>query len=413
MIIRNIKRLISGENITASAEIQFNGSKSETMFFIIPKKFHSFLSPDASPYLAALLIPCMKTGEDITIEGTISDKLNSSIPKIMNLLISWKKGFSKINIHASRIRRDDEYYGNIGCFFSAGVDSFYTYLKHKKKRKGKVTHLIFVQGFDIDLQSGKLFDVTRKHIEQIADNEKIAYITVKTNVASITDPRLIWDWGHGGALASIALLLRKGFKSVYIAGSVATKHLFPYGTHPDLDKLWSTEYMTIIHDGIERDRLDKIVSIVSRSPLALSHLRVCCQNLKGYYNCSSCYKCLRTMISLKCCGVLDRCNTFDKKIDLEKVKNMHYDYRFSQNISGEETLLFLRDHKLFPDLQNAIEYSLAKSRHPDLKNRLIAFLAMIDQKYFNRKIYSGVFRLTRDQDRNVLFKLLSNLGLIR
>ena len=103
MIIRNIKRLISGENITASAEIQFNGSKSETMFFIIPKKFHSFLSPDASPYLAALLIPCMKTGEDITIEGTISDKLNSSIPKIMNLLISWKKGFSKINIHASRI----------------------------------------------------------------------------------------------------------------------------------------------------------------------------------------------------------------------------------------------------------------------------------------------------------------------
>ena len=35
----------------------------------------------------------------------------------------------------------------VACFFSGGLDSFHTHLKHREE----VTHIIFVYGFDIAL----------------------------------------------------------------------------------------------------------------------------------------------------------------------------------------------------------------------------------------------------------------------
>jgi len=35
----------------------------------------------------------------------------------------------------------------VGCFFTGGVDSFFTYLRHRNE----VTDLIFVHGYDVDL----------------------------------------------------------------------------------------------------------------------------------------------------------------------------------------------------------------------------------------------------------------------
>ncbi len=40
----------------------------------------------------------------------------------------------------------------IACFFSGGVDSFYTLLKHREE----ITHIIFVHGFDIALEDHSL-----------------------------------------------------------------------------------------------------------------------------------------------------------------------------------------------------------------------------------------------------------------
>ncbi len=151
-------------------------------------------------------------------------------------------------------------------------------------------------------------------------------------------------------MAAIALTLRGIFNEVYISSAVRYDQLFPYGTHPDLDKYWSSENCTIIHDGNEYTRLEKIMTTLASSPLALSYLRVCCQNIKGKYNCSKCFKCLVTMIGLTCADVLPISKTFASRINIQKVKNMYYDYSLKYNLLGEEMIDMLKKQNKYPKL---------------------------------------------------------------
>lgn len=98
---------------------------------------------------------------------------------------------------------------------------------------------------------------------------------------------------QGGALASVALLL--GFPRVFTSSSFSYDQLFPFGSHPLTDPLYSNGCVEIIHDGCEARRVDKIRKIVDYE-LALANLRVCFDDVN--VNCGKCAKCLRTMISL-------------------------------------------------------------------------------------------------------------------
>ena len=69
------------------------------------------------------------------------------------------------------------------------------------------------------------------------------------------------------------------------------------------------ETVDIVHSGAEATRAEKIARL-SRSSVALAHLRVCWQNVGKAYNCCRCEKCLRTMADLELCGVLDGMEAF-------------------------------------------------------------------------------------------------------
>jgi hypothetical protein len=102
----------------------------------------------------------------------------------------------------------------------------------------------------------------------------------------------------GSCLASVALLL--GFASAYIPASYSYSQLFPLGSHPLTDPLWSNEGTEIIHDGCEAKRTDKLAMISGCEP-ALKNLRVCFNDINN--NCGKCSKCLRTMTSLELMGI--------------------------------------------------------------------------------------------------------------
>ena len=202
-------------------------------------------------------------------------------------------------------------------------------------------------------------------------------------------------------------------KTVFVPGAVRNDQLFPYGTHPELDKLWSTETLTISSDGGEHDRIGKITSLVSKSPLALKHLRVCTQNIKGKYNCSHCFKCLMTMLYLEGASALSQSKTFDHKIDLEAVKKMYYDYKLKYNIQGEMALAMLKKQNKDPELQAAIAYSLEESKKPRIMKQFYQSIAKFDQTYNDRRLYQFVFRMNNKQDRNAIFKFLSKKGVLK
>ena len=102
---------------------------------------------------------------------------------------------------------------------------------------------------------------------------------------------------QGSALAAIALLL--GFARAFIPAAYSYSQLIPLGSHPLTDPLWSTEGVSIVHEGAEARRVEKVVRIAGDAP-ALANLRVCFNDMN--INCGHCAKCVRTLVPLRLLG---------------------------------------------------------------------------------------------------------------
>ncbi len=413
MVISNLTYSNTAKTATLSADINFRGKKAERAYITTDKKYERFIVKDYTSFLAAVLLPCMKTGENIYVDGPVSEQFLANTNEIMKLLIKWQVGLSRIKIRVKETTVDTFKPRYTGSFFTAGVDSFYTYLRNKNKKTTKISHLIIVHGFDVPLSNKPFFNKVKTTVEKVAAEEKVHAVVLETNLGEIIEKRLVWDFAHGGALAAVALFLRKQMKNMLIPGAVRNDQLFPYGTHPELDVLWSTETLKVKSDGGEHDRMGKVTSLVSKSPLALKYLRVCTQNLEGKYNCSRCYKCLMTMIYLAGSNALSQSKTFERKINIEAVRRMYYDYKLKYNIQGEQALALLKQKKISPALQEAIAYSLEKSKKPQLVKRVYQTVAAFDQKYNNRRLYQFVFKMNDKNDRNFIFKFLFKKGILK
>jgi hypothetical protein len=123
-------------------------------------------------------------------------------------------------------------------------------------------------------------------------------ITVRTNARDfIEQAGVTMALYHGALLASVALLL--GVHRAYVPSSERYDNLYPWGSHPLLDPLWSTDYCQIVHDGCEANRTQKLKRLMESQPL-LDALRVC--NGDAAYNCGRCEKCVRTAVALNVLG---------------------------------------------------------------------------------------------------------------
>lgn len=410
MHIRNIRKIIVNHSAVLSADIEFENTGSKQLYFSLEKENADLLVEDATPFVASVLVPCMMTGENIKVYGKMSKKLNDSLPEIMELLTYWNPNLKKIEIECEGYETDRWKGASNASFFSGGVDSFYTLLK-KRMPEDAISHAIFVQGLDIEPENDELFDTALNNIDQVIKTVKKQVITVRTNIREFTDPIVEWDWAYGAALASIALCLRKRFKNILIAGAKSWDQLLPNGSHPDLDKLWSTECLSIEQDGNEFTRLEK-VKYIADHPGVLKHIRVCCRNYKGIYNCCECEKCLRTMIALFIAGKLDESDAFPKPIDLEKVRNL-YLAGLGNRIMMQENLDGLKKQNLAPELQEALRGSINSSKNIGFKQRIFQLLRNFDKKHNKRRFYRLFFKRDKNNNRKMSFILLSRIGLIR
>src|SRR6266567_503735 len=308
MIIKDTQLHRDDETTALSARCKVRKIGWDTLYFSIGNTLPGdHIHNDASPFAAALLLPSMKQGEDLVIEGSISAQLYQGMHAIMQEVLKWDIGLQPIKIEADALVADRPRPERSASFFSGGVDSFYTYLKHKTDptEKDRIDSFILVNGFDINRRNTQLWDRTLENIKSIAEADKVELIVVRSNIQGLVEPILLWDYTHGGCLAAVGLFLREGFHQIYIPSTHSVAEQIPWGSNLALDSHWSTESTTFIHDGTEASRIEKVISQIARSPLALEHLRVCFANERGAYNCSKCDKRLRTMINLYVAGALE------------------------------------------------------------------------------------------------------------
>ena len=148
----------------------------------------------------------------------------------------------------------------VGCFFTGGVDSFHSVLANRDR----LTHLVFVHGFDVPLEGLPALraDVT-EHVQAAALELGLPLIEVETNLHDLSDTRQS-PWGttyHGVALAAVAHLLSGVVGEMIIGATHAFADLFPYGSHPMTDPLLSSSGLRLVHHGCEADRVEKTIDL--------------------------------------------------------------------------------------------------------------------------------------------------------
>jgi hypothetical protein len=318
---RNLSRIksidISPDASLVRADVQM-GSENHDLYF---RSKDIPLTGNIEAFLAAALLPAMKVGGTLMAEGMASQRFLEAMRAIIDIYCLWHPSLQKVEVRGVLpMSADAPQEERVGTFFSGGIDSFYTFLKHRDE----ITDLIYIHGFDVLLENRPLRKRTVKTIHEIASSFGKRIIEVETNLRSLlhTYFRYRRMWGpitHGVMFASVGHVLSPFFKHIYIAASHTYRDLYPWGSHPLLDPLWSTETLEFIHDGCEATRIDKAM-LLSKFDIALKSLQVCFSpRPQGVYNCGVCEKCLRTMINLKAVGALDRCTAFDGRLDARRV----------------------------------------------------------------------------------------------
>ena len=234
--------------------------------------------------------------------------------------------------------------GRVGTFFTGGVDSFYSFLKHRSD----ITDLIYVHGYDVrlkDVEKRRAISAMGAALER---DTGVRFIEIETNAVRIFKDHGKWGLhGHGLGLGTLVRLLAGYLQRIYIPSSFAQTELMPWASHPLTDVLFSVEAIDVIHDGCEAGRTEKIRRIANE-PMALQHLRVCWEKLEGAYNCGECEKCLRTMTTLYGLGVLPMATTFHSSLSAAAVRKLLLDSESARTFA-QENIRFLDELGLHDD----------------------------------------------------------------
>jgi hypothetical protein len=306
-------------------------------------------------WLPLALFPAMRTGAALELADPVSHQLLRSLPTIQGILSTWYPELTTVPVRASgRRRRRWARQPHVAQLFTGGVDSFFT-----MRRRPQVRTLLYAHDALHDTEAVR--ERISPLLRSAADDAGKRLVEVDSDVRSMLDN--FGEWGaqtHGATLAAFGALLSGSVTELLIPASHTYLELDPWGSHPMLDHLWSSEALSVVHDSADVGRSDKIRALAS-DPTALSHLRVCWQAVDDI-NCSRCEKCIRTMTTLDVLGALDRATTFAGPLSLDAVRSVA-----PRNVSD---LAFSRDNLVAAraagrhDVADAIAESMAGYDRP-------------------------------------------------
>jgi hypothetical protein len=197
------------------------------------------------------------------------------------------------------------------AFLSGGVDSLHMLRRNRMLyRRGDVGYIedaILVHGFDIGKKKSRgaerdYFAAALGRLQPVADELGLRLVTCSTNLRHLPAPEGAWLYQfHGAALAAMghAVAARPGL--LFLAGTYDVPHMSYWGSHPCIDVNYSSQRLTLVHDGIRFSRLEKVQELVDW-PAALDNMRSCTENPRGKLNCGECEKCIRTRLELLAAG---------------------------------------------------------------------------------------------------------------
>ncbi len=333
-------------------------------------------APSAALTAACHLIPCMAARRTLPLPEPLDARLALGLPKLIQLLAEWNPTLHSISVKTASDKPcvpPSKGTRGVAACFTGGVDSFYTLVT----RRGEIDTLIYVLGYDLQQKQETLWQQVRTMIEAVAAHYQKRLIVVRTNLRRFLDPLLPWGMTHGTGLAAVGHLLSNEIQRLIIPTGFAANQQQPWGSHPELDPLWSSQALEIEHDSIEPTRLEKLRRLAEEE-FPLRHLRVCWKNPDQTYNCGKCAKCFRTVAGLAALGALGRTQVFPPRPDLAAAARLDLgeeldalylaEVRAELDRTGREPDLNAFLHRL-PGADRSLSVPFARLRHQNRRQK--------------------------------------------
>ena len=335
MIVINKPIVDSVDNfVTISSEVNIDG-KTEILWYKFPKDYRDYLvTENLDAFLVGLLYTGLENNHHIKLQGPISEKLYYSLTHyLIPALCLGNPALYKIDIQPTTLNNNNLNIGNTaGTGLSCGIDSFATYYDHiKESGTFKIDCFTFFNvGSHGDMggeRARKVFSERLKAVRDFATYEDKEVITVDSNLSEIL--KVNFQKTHSLRSISCVLHLQKLFRNYYYASAYRFDYfkLNPKDTS-DSDifnlNMLGTESTTFFSSVAQFSRVERTLLIAENSQ-TYPFLDVCTNPWieKPYLNCSFCYKCLRTQLTLEIGGKLQ---FYDQVFDLKKFERIKYKY---------------------------------------------------------------------------------------
>lgn len=324
----------NGDKVRLAANITIDGEISQ-LWFEVDASYGRFLCPERSDaFVLAFIQYAIQYGHDITTETPMTDRLYDRLTE------GFLPAFNKANELSLKIVSDvapevehpsDGCHVGTGC--SCGVDSLHVYARH-----ADITDACVWNGHGADLSVGRearagVFAALVNRARNFSAEAKVQNVLVgDSNFDEGCVKGLRWDGMTTYGNLFMVFALQKYWRKYYIAsdcdvanfsfkikGVFADPARYEYFLFPFL----ALKGLLIEMDGSDRNRVEKVADLASYEP-ARKYLNVCHRINEGHRNGSyDCPKCMRTMLDLDCCGMLDG---FSEVFDVAYYRRNFHEY---------------------------------------------------------------------------------------
>lgn len=323
------------------ANLSINGNM-QVIYFEVDNCWKKYLvTENSDAFILAVLEKAMKNSFDISFEQPVSEELYYGLVTYTIPIYARNfEMFNEINLIGDITLENPVSECKTGTGFSAGVDSFYTILKHmgnKKTPSYNVTHLLLaVNGAAATGVSEEMdrewLEASREKFQKYAAAMGLELICAGGNI----DLLYLNDTCLGGdaiTTSSFVYALQKLFSTYYWA-STYPANIFSFnqsdgGFCENVSVSYiSTRKLKFYHSGSEINRIGK-VKYIADNPLVQKVLTVCGE--LDAFNCGCCFKCLRTMSELY---AIKKLELFKDSFPADNYKK-HFISKFAQELSTD------------------------------------------------------------------------------
>lgn len=328
-------------------------------------EFPSNLSPETNlsgdPWLLFFLPLAFTLQQPLLVDLAVDPVLLENVQHLMKIWNRWRPNLNPIEIEVAEVSREPKTKkGRKAVFFSAGVDSFHSLLDHEDGQD-PIDDLLFIHGFDIDVNNGSAYRRVLGLVEAVASHYNKSLVPLTTNLRQTRFQEADWSGlSHGCMLAGCAQLLSPRYQRVVISSTLPSFQIRPFGSHIDTDHLFSSSQIHFEHFGGPLTRYEKMESII-RDPFALDHLRVCFEDDQGG-NCGRCLKCVIVMTMLECHGALEHSRAFEgKPLNLDLIRSTY----ISEGFNSFDNIKEFAGSKGRRDIIEAVDDAYARTKRLD------------------------------------------------